>query len=415
MVIVMHIEAEESAPHDGCREPRWNVPAEGQSRFVRDVHDLLGSHLLALTLKGELARRLIETDPERTAVELAEVLGLGERALIEVREAGGGDVRLTLAEEVARARAVLSSAGVELNAVGTDIRLPGPVETAFAAVVREGVANVLRHSSARHCDITVMRTDTTASVTVVNDRPHGPTATGGGSGLGSLAFRMASVGGALTTSRRKDRMFLLGGSAPLTSRPDGRDAEPQPEQALRDLLHCSLGIIVDKARHALALCPSAPDKARAELDAMLGIARRTLSRIRRAAARGRSLTLAPEACSASSALADAGIEPHVRLGLAVMPPQVYALFTVVLRTGVKCVLRHSRVTSCQISVVQTNEDFRLDIVSDGISPPFGFVERGVVTGLQRRLGMVDGSLSVDLQPDGAVAFYARVPRHRARA
>ena len=39
----------------------------------RDVHDLLGHSLTVLTLKAEVARRLVEVKPEAAAKELDEI------------------------------------------------------------------------------------------------------------------------------------------------------------------------------------------------------------------------------------------------------------------------------------------------------------------------------------------------------
>jgi two-component system sensor histidine kinase DesK len=50
-----------------------------------DVHDLLGHSLTVVTLKAELAARLVDTDPAAAKAEIAQIAGLSRTALAEVR------------------------------------------------------------------------------------------------------------------------------------------------------------------------------------------------------------------------------------------------------------------------------------------------------------------------------------------
>src|SRR5690606_1680 len=54
-------------------------------RFARDLHDLLGHSLSVITVKTELASKLMGRDDERAAAELAEVRRLAKESLREVR------------------------------------------------------------------------------------------------------------------------------------------------------------------------------------------------------------------------------------------------------------------------------------------------------------------------------------------
>src|SRR5205807_9001492 len=78
--------------------------SEERLRFSRDLHDLLGHSLSVITLKNELARRLIPTHPERAVGELDDAIATAREALREVREAVGGYRRPTLAAELRSAR-----------------------------------------------------------------------------------------------------------------------------------------------------------------------------------------------------------------------------------------------------------------------------------------------------------------------
>ena len=61
-----------------------------RERVARDVHDVLGHSLTALSIKAELAGRLIDVDPERARAELASIQETARQALAEVRSTVGG-------------------------------------------------------------------------------------------------------------------------------------------------------------------------------------------------------------------------------------------------------------------------------------------------------------------------------------
>jgi hypothetical protein len=52
-----------------------------RSRVARDLHDILGHSLTVITVKTELAGRLIDVDPERARAEIGEVEQLARGAL----------------------------------------------------------------------------------------------------------------------------------------------------------------------------------------------------------------------------------------------------------------------------------------------------------------------------------------------
>jgi len=67
-------------------------------------------------------------------------------------------------------------------------------------VIQEGVANVARHSQARHVSLTVEGRDASVTLTLVDDgrgfSPH--LVEGAGVGLSSMRERMNALGGALS-------------------------------------------------------------------------------------------------------------------------------------------------------------------------------------------------------------------------
>ncbi|TDE94921.1 histidine kinase [Occultella glacieicola] len=169
---------------------------EQRNSFARDLHDILGHSLTVITVKAELAQRLLPLDPERAGAELADVERLSRDALADVRRTVTGYRDLTLTGELARARAALRAAGIHADLPASVDAVPTRLRDLFAWTVREGVTNVIRHSHARTCTVTL-----TADTVEIGDDGSGapqPDATDG-HGLRGLRERAAAVGARVST------------------------------------------------------------------------------------------------------------------------------------------------------------------------------------------------------------------------
>jgi two-component system, NarL family, sensor histidine kinase DesK len=204
--------------------------SEERLRFARDLHDLLGHSLSLITLKSELAGRLLPTEPEKAATEVHDIEGVARQALREVREAVAGYRRPTLDEELAGAREMLEAAGITCridNEVGV---LPNAVDAVLAWAVREGTTNVIRHSRARHCRIVLARDDeeTYAEITDDGQGYQKENGEGSGSGLSGLTERVATFAGRVETGSLPDGGFRLRVGLPART-DEERPAWPEPK------------------------------------------------------------------------------------------------------------------------------------------------------------------------------------------
>ncbi len=177
---------------------RLAVTAE-RLRIARDLHDLLGHNLSLITLKSELAGRLVTAAPERAAAEMADVERVARSTLQQVREALAGYRQPSLKNELHGAREMLAAAGIDYRFEGDErllAGLPPAAEALLASTVREGVTNVIRHSRARHCAIRATRDPGSAQIEVTDDGLPGQPGQGQpGSGLRGLSERAAALGG----------------------------------------------------------------------------------------------------------------------------------------------------------------------------------------------------------------------------
>jgi two-component system sensor histidine kinase DesK len=166
-----------------------------RTRFARDLHDILGHSLTVITVKAELAGRLMDTDPVRAKAEVADLERLSRDALADVRRAVEGYRDLTLPGELARARAALEAAEIRADLPNSTDEVPSDLRELFAWTVREGVTNVIRHSHARSCRVVIRP----SGVEVTDDGDGAPTGAASGSGLHGLRERAAAVGATVVT------------------------------------------------------------------------------------------------------------------------------------------------------------------------------------------------------------------------
>ncbi|MEU1314418.1 histidine kinase [Streptomyces tibetensis] len=150
-------------------------------RFSRDLHDLLGHTMSVIVVKSEAARRLAGRDLDAALAQITDIEAVGRQALTEIREAVSGYRQGSLAAELDRAHSVLTAAGITL-VVSRSGPPPGPqTEALLGWVVREAVTNVVRHSGAGRCEITLAGGGERVRLTVSDD--------GGGAVAGDTVLR----------------------------------------------------------------------------------------------------------------------------------------------------------------------------------------------------------------------------------
>ncbi|MDV6262150.1 sensor histidine kinase [Rhodococcoides yunnanense] len=181
-----------------------------RERMSRDVHDILGHSLTVITVKSELAGRLIEIDPARAAVEIAELETLARQALADVRSTVGGMRQIDIGTELASARTALTAAAIESDLPDDGDVVPLRHRELFGWVMREAVTNVVRHSGARRCRVTL----TASSIAIVDDGVGPAEENCGGNGLRGLGERVSAAGGSLTIARIPTGGFKVEVAAP---------------------------------------------------------------------------------------------------------------------------------------------------------------------------------------------------------
>ncbi|GLI43505.1 hypothetical protein GALLR39Z86_33550 [Glycomyces algeriensis] len=203
--------------------------AEERLRFAGELHDIQGGNLQAITLKAQVARRLVTVDPERAEAEMRAVEELARAALKDAREVVGGYRKVALADEIDSAARILESAGVQATVPDAPPSLDEDTEKLLGLLVREATTNLIRHAEPTAADVSIVEIDAQVTVTVTNN--GAPSPTGGGNGLTMLKDRFTEAGGTVEHVHDGDR-FTLKGTVPKAPQqapvpPQRRAARPR--------------------------------------------------------------------------------------------------------------------------------------------------------------------------------------------
>jgi two-component system sensor histidine kinase DesK len=193
--------------------------AEERIRLARDLHDLLGYSLSAIKLKSELAHRLVAERPDRAQEHLIDILDISQHALSDVRSLARGYRRLSLAETSHSAKTMLAAANIDVRVELDHDPLPEEIETVLATVLREAVTNVLRHSDAENCAITVRQADGAVKLDVVNDGATDRPISSDCNGVRNQAERVQAAGGVFVARHVGKDRFHVHACIPTAARP----------------------------------------------------------------------------------------------------------------------------------------------------------------------------------------------------
>ncbi|MEZ7667336.1 sensor histidine kinase [Rothia sp. 27098_8_161] len=167
--------------------------SEEREEIARDVHDVLGHSLTVITLKAELAQRLLEIDPARAGAEMEAIVQLSRASLAEVRSTV---TRLRVPDfsgEIEGAGRALQTAGIraELPEAQSALAVAGVNAKLFSWVLREAVTNMVRHSGANAARV---RLSATGLDIIDNGVGVGDAR---GNGLTGMGQRVAASGGSV--------------------------------------------------------------------------------------------------------------------------------------------------------------------------------------------------------------------------
>jgi len=188
------------------------VKLDERQRIARDLHDTLGQQLSLIGLKSDLASRLLRTNPDKALAELNDIHQTARVALQEVRELVTEMRGMKLEDEIITIEKMLQAAGIEFRLEGE----PKLKETSLLAenvacmCLKEAVTNVVKHSGATSCTISIEETNTGLTLRIKDDGSGMPNSTGGkGNGLRGMKERVEFVNGSLSIRSNKGTTITI--------------------------------------------------------------------------------------------------------------------------------------------------------------------------------------------------------------
>ena len=178
-----------------------------RTRIARDLHDLLGHHMTALTIKLQIAERLTDGDAK---THIAECRALSRLLLADVREAvsamreeSGVDFRQAISLLVAKIPQLDISLDIEEGLEIEDVE----IAESLLRCIQEAVTNTLRHAGARRSWIRVWRSGEHVNLEIHDDgKSVGELVEG--NGLTGMRERIDHLRGTLTLGKLNDGLKL---------------------------------------------------------------------------------------------------------------------------------------------------------------------------------------------------------------
>ena len=173
-----------------------------RERIARDLHDLIGHTFSVITLKADLAGRLLDKDLAKAKLEIKQIESISRDALSQVREVVSGYRSSDLLSELANAKNVFASLSIEFDyqltgLSETELETDMPTNKELAIVLRELVTNIIKHAKATKVSVEVKKQDQ-GLMLLVQDNGQGMAEIAGsnlGFGLKGIQERISKLQG----------------------------------------------------------------------------------------------------------------------------------------------------------------------------------------------------------------------------
>lgn len=189
------------------------VKIEERQRIARDLHDTLGQKLSLIGLKTDLARKLISKDPEQARNELKDVQQTARTALSEVRKMVSSMRGIRLRDEIVRVEQILHAAEINFSSEGdfTPAKVTLLTENILSMCMKEAVNNVVKHSGAKSCCITIIQSMQELVMTIRDDGVFKceKETMQGGHGLIGMKERLEFINGSLEILTKEGTTLII--------------------------------------------------------------------------------------------------------------------------------------------------------------------------------------------------------------
>ena len=166
-------------------------------RFSQELHDSLGQHLAAMSLKTQLAVTLYEKNGDGVKGELHELEKLVRIMREDLHHVVAGYRNLYPSRELDTAKILLSDAGISVAVTGDPRSIPDKCERLSSWFIREAATNVIKHAHAANVEFQFHE----YGISVTNDGVHNMIESVGG--MQALQDRVQSINGSISLSNHQ--------------------------------------------------------------------------------------------------------------------------------------------------------------------------------------------------------------------
>lgn len=169
-----------------------------RERIGRDLHDILGHSLSVITLKSELASKMIDKNMplEKIRDEIKAVETLSRDTLAQVRGAVSGYNQATIDTELLQAKVATEAADIALLTEIMIEPLDANIESQLALILREAITNIIRHADTEKAWVSLVYNHGNIEMSIKDQGSIGRYQAN--SGLNNMRERISKIGGSMT-------------------------------------------------------------------------------------------------------------------------------------------------------------------------------------------------------------------------
>lgn len=151
------------------QEVRHLARTSERERIARDLHDLIGHTFSVITLKAELAGKLIDKNQRQAKQQVKELEDISRKALKQIREVVTGYRTSNLSTELAHAKYVLQSNEIAFDYQFDEIELNEEINKELAIILKEAITNILKHSKASNASVKLSKENSRFVMQITDD------------------------------------------------------------------------------------------------------------------------------------------------------------------------------------------------------------------------------------------------------
>ncbi|MCT4398100.1 sensor histidine kinase [Pediococcus ethanolidurans] len=192
--------------HQTNRRLQTIVQRDERERIARDLHDTLGQSFSMITIKTELAKKLLQKAPERVGSELDDIETTSRQNLQMVRKIVNDLHQKSISETLLEQSKNLAEVAVLVTTTGEEQALKWPtlIQGRFSAAMSEALTNVIRHAKAHSVQVTFTSDAQQYQVTIQDDGRGGKFNRSGSNGISGMQARMLEGKGTFEITQNRN-------------------------------------------------------------------------------------------------------------------------------------------------------------------------------------------------------------------